>query len=138
MIDLNDVLTALYSRLSLVGGDPVHKVSRPRNDDGSLVANPCYTYNILSLPPGEYCDIYHGTIIICAFADNFSNGAPDVAKLTSMIKIAADELHRKPLTGSGFHVYSQYIQAPSGVLFDAQHPDEHYMSLRIKINLREE
>lgn len=98
--------------------------------------NPCVTINVLSAPQNEDYKTINGTLIINVFADNHNSGNANIELLTPVAARIEYLFDDKPLTIEGYNNYNLVVQETMGPLWDSNAPNEHFMSIRIKFNLK--
>ena len=73
-------------------------------------------------------------LMFTAYADNFENGTPDIARLGNIIGEVSNTLHNNSaITITGGRISSIFTTENTGVLFDGEHEEEHYQSLLLTL-----
>ena len=138
-MDINELLAPAVLRLindhAAVGDllDEIRTVKGPRKSTG--MNNPCFTAHVPSNSRDETSKVHRGTLRINFHYDNYKSGNANIELMGPVTDSVITLFDDKVFTIDGYRNFALYVREAVGPLFDSEHPDEHYMSIRLKFVL---
>ncbi len=140
-VTANNILTAVFSRLNtdstLQGANYLTSTGRiekgPRRHKG--LTAPCITMKIGGSSLDTESKVVDAILYINSYTADKANGTADLTRLAligSQVETLLDDYALSP--GSGYRFFNCYVTSPAGEAFlDPDFPDEHYMTVTVRI-----
>jgi len=108
----------------------IRTVKGPRRPTG--MNNPCFTAHVSSNPMDPTSKVHRGTMIINFYCDNYSSGNANVELMGPVTDRVISLYDDEVFSIEGYRNFTLDVQEPLGPLWNPEHPDEHYMSIRLR------